>query len=320
MTIVPHLLRGPRWKAEKKVFFSDKAESFFLQRQTSSTMQHEAPGSPQRSTRASSGYKYVYRQNTRLWCLRHPYHRKRGFQDPRDAAVHLQQVLFQGTSSQASAAPEVVAPEPAAPEPAAPEVVAPEVVAPGRRRRGGRARGGRPEPAAQRSRAAWMTERTSVQYREAADLFGRRIRVRRSGELRLAVIKSWLPYNTSPFGVVFDDTPEKTMMIDLKRLGARNWELLEWEGDIWDTMDLRPLCPSCAHPMGTGREAWTVCSTAAVASLGAARISSPPGRRARTSTGVAPFTTLKTKRSSASRCDACLSASRCESRRYEGTM
>ena len=30
------------------------------------------------------------------------------------------------------------------------------------------------------------------------------------------------------------------MMIDLKRLGARNWELLEWEGDIWDTMDPRP--------------------------------------------------------------------------------
>ena len=85
--------------------------------------------------------------------------------------MHLQQVLFQGTPSQASAAPEVVASEPAAPEPAAPEVVVPEVVAPEPAAPEVAApEVAAPEPAAQRSRAAWMTERTSVQYREAADL------------------------------------------------------------------------------------------------------------------------------------------------------
>tara|TARA_B110000046_G_C13007400_1_gene404964 strand:+ start:2039 stop:2662 length:624 start_codon:yes stop_codon:yes gene_type:complete len=88
---------------------------------------------------------------------------------------------------------------------------------------------------------------------EAQSLFGARIRM--CG--RPAVIKSWTPCSHL-FGVVFDDTPDKVFGEDL--LGKSSaWETIEWEGDIWETQDRRPICPACGHPLGVGHLAWTKC-------------------------------------------------------------
>ena len=87
---------------------------------------------------------------------------------------------------------------------------------------------------------------------KAGSLFGARIRMHG----RLAVIKSWTPCSHA-FGIVFDDTPDKVFREDLAR--SMKWHLVDWEGDVWQTASLRPMCPTCGHPLGVGLAAWTKC-------------------------------------------------------------
>jgi hypothetical protein len=93
------------------------------------------------------------------------------------------------------------------------------------------------------------------------DLFGSRILIHvppKSPNPVLAVVKSWLP-SSRTFGIVLDTRPDHVFYEALLRPGRTDWKLTNWEGDIWQTSDLRPLCPKCGHPLGVGSEAWTVC-------------------------------------------------------------
>ena len=106
-------------------------------------------------------------------------------------------------------------------------------------------------------------DRTGVRFdKDACDLFGQRIMMRPSPRAPFvpAVIKSWSPCARAAFGVVFDHAPDKVMEEDLLRKGRNDWKVVDWDGDIWETMETRPSCPSCGHPLGIGREAWTRCT------------------------------------------------------------
>ena len=96
--------------------------------------------------------------------------------------------------------------------------------------------------------------------RDACELFGQRILLARgkSGMIP-AVIKSWTPCALAAYGVVFDDKPSTIYQEDLLRRGRKDWQLIDWEADEWETFDLRPLCPKCGHPLKAGRAAWTLC-------------------------------------------------------------
>lgn len=110
------------------------------------------------------------------------------------------------------------------------------------------------------SSSDWMTK-ASVKFNvPACDLFGARITMRHRGSMRMAVIKQWQPCSDAPFGIVFDEYPDTVYQEDLFRKGRRDWSRVSWESDdIWETIHLRPLCPQCAHPLGEGRDAWTIC-------------------------------------------------------------
>ena len=104
---------------------------------------------------------------------------------------------------------------------------------------------------------SWMSKPNVRFSVPDCDLFGRRILM----QGRLAVIKLWNPCALAAYGVVFDDQPTKVFMEDLKRPGRKDWSLAEWEDDdIWETSDLRPMCPECGHPLGVGTSAWTKCT------------------------------------------------------------
>ena len=103
---------------------------------------------------------------------------------------------------------------------------------------------------------AWMSKPNVHFDKPSCDLFGARITIKN----RRAVIKSWTPCAAAAFGIVFDDQPDKVYMEDLFRKGRKDWHIIKWEDDdIWETQHLRPMCPQCGHPMGTGSAAWTKC-------------------------------------------------------------
>ena len=105
----------------------------------------------------------------------------------------------------------------------------------------------------------WM-DKSGVHFmKNACDLFGKRIMMIHQKKEKLAVIKSWMPCAVAGFGVVFDDMPGKVFMEDLLRQGRKDWRVVSWEDDEWQTQDLRPMCPQCGHPMRDGRAAWTKC-------------------------------------------------------------
>ena len=120
----------------------------------------------------------------------------------------------------------------------------------------------KPKPAAADS---WMrNESVSFPVREC-ELFGARIVMRRRDkpEGAMAVVKAWSPCSNAPFTVMFDDdviaNRQREYHEDLlgKRYG--DWRRVDWEDDISMTLHLRPLCPSCGHPLGEGTVAWTRC-------------------------------------------------------------
>ena len=108
------------------------------------------------------------------------------------------------------------------------------------------------EDAAEGGAAAWMLK-SGVRFNVAAcDLFGARVRLRG----RLGVVKSWSPCGMDSYGVVFDDAPRKVYS---ENVCDGRWEVVEWEGDLEETSELRPMCPNCGHPLGCGMAAWTFC-------------------------------------------------------------
>ena len=46
---------------------------------------------------------------------------------------------------------------------------------------------------------------------------------------------------------------------ELLRPGRNDWKRIEWEGDIVQTAQLRPLCPKCGICLGVGANAWSLC-------------------------------------------------------------
>ena len=110
--------------------------------------------------------------------------------------------------------------------------------------------------------AGWM-DKPGVNFdKDACDLFGKRIEMRPTpgADFEPAVIKVYTPCAKDPYGVVFDSKPDKTRFENLLRRGRTDWKEVDWDGDIWDTRDLRPMCPRCAHPLDEGRVAWTRCT------------------------------------------------------------
>ena len=119
-----------------------------------------------------------------------------------------------------------------------------------------------PPPSIPTASAAWMDKPGVNWDKDACDLFGRRISMKhpRTKQMEKAVIKGWNPCDDQ-FSVVFDSMPGNVYSEDLLRKGrqGRDWQLDTWEGDVWETAELRPVCPRCGHPLGEGRAAWTRC-------------------------------------------------------------
>ena len=77
--------------------------------------------------------------------------------------------------------------------------------------------------------------------------------------MQKAVIKGWSPCAAAPFVIVFDSEPKKEFHEDLW-IKKKDWKQINWENhDIWETSDLRPMCPECGIPLGEGAAAWTSC-------------------------------------------------------------
>lgn len=138
--------------------------------------------------------------------------------------------------------------------------------------------------------AAWMLKAGVKFSGSACDLFGERILIpRHPGRApSLAVVKQWMPCAEAGFGIVFDEQPDVVLYENLMRRGRSDWKIVQWEGDEWDTLTLRPMCPQCGHPLGTGRDAWTICQACNYPEPGAASTSmltrlrtNDPNRRAR---------------------------------------
>ena len=106
-------------------------------------------------------------------------------------------------------------------------------------------------------RDEWMRKPGISFPTDAGTLFGARISVLRNYAKKpvLAVLKSWSPIMNT-FGVVYDDKPDKVYNQNLRTM---KWLRVEWEDDLFETSDLRPLCPGCAHPLGEGLQEWTFC-------------------------------------------------------------
>lgn len=107
-------------------------------------------------------------------------------------------------------------------------------------------------------RTQWTTKANVSFPLNEGSLFGARVSIFRNYAKTptLAVFKSWSPVNKT-FGVVYDDRPKNVYNQSLKTL---RWTRIDWEGDIFQTSHLRPLCPECAHPLGEGLQEWTKCN------------------------------------------------------------
>ena len=105
----------------------------------------------------------------------------------------------------------------------------------------------------------WMSGKTFA-WKNTVDLFGQRIEMHRRGNnVMKGVIKHFQPCSAAPFGVVFDDEPDRVYDEDLLRRGRDDWRVIAWEGDVFSTSHVRPMCPTCGHPLDSGADAWTRC-------------------------------------------------------------
>lgn len=217
------------------------------------------------SRRATSGYRWVIvdrRPNARSkpWSVNHPQYRSRGFAAAIDAARDVAAHVAAGGGATA----------------------APRLAAKKQKKRATLVRTQRtrtrkttptktsitkeaPAPPPRPIHAdGWMLK-SNVKFDYAScAMFGQRIRLARTrkGEKELAVIKAYQPSASEPFGIVYDSSPDSTFFVDLFRKTCPPWEIVAWEDDddIWETQALRPMCPSCGHPLGAGSQAWTVCA------------------------------------------------------------
>jgi len=108
---------------------------------------------------------------------------------------------------------------------------------------------------------AWMFKPNVHFDTDRCALFGHRIKISKKRHMpkELAVVKRFQPCASEQFGIVFDTSPKSVFDYDLFRKSCPSWEVADWEGSIWETMELRPMCPRCGHPLDTGRAAWTQC-------------------------------------------------------------
>ena len=216
---------------------SKKEKAFVAKRPVQDALPPRRMGvAPPRSTRSRSGYKYVIydgrsKARSKPWSVNYKGYRSAGFESPLKAAKHLSTKLeAAGFESSLKAAKHlstkrkaITSPSPPAKRPTGPP-------------------------------NDWMISTKLHFDKSSCDLFGRRLMIDR----RLAVIKAWTPCAAAAFGIVFDDQPDKVFMEDLFRRSG--WKLVDWEDDdIWETQDLRPMCPQCGHPLGVGSAAWTLC-------------------------------------------------------------
>ena len=250
-----------------------------------------------RSARARSGYVNVHFDNrgcAKPWSVKTTNYRSAGFATAREAAIHLALHVAQHVRDGVAKkmAPRSCVGKPAARKPVAPMAPKKATVAPKKAavaptvapKKATVAPTVAPKKATvakdkqanqQAAPAAWM-QKPGVKFSGGAcDLFGQRIRMSRTRrELpSLAVVKEWMPCADAGFGIVFDENPGVVLYEDLLRRGRSDWTIVEWEGDEWETMKLRPMCPQCGHPLGIGRDAWTMCSACKYPEPGAASTS-----------------------------------------------
>ena len=102
--------------------------------------------------------------------------------------------------------------------------------------------------------------------KDRCDYFGARIEMKKTpgGPMEKAVIKTFQPCaeKEQQFGIIFDSDPpgKEPRFENLFRQNRKDWKKISWEDDnIFETKDLRPICPNCGHPLGVGRAAWTYC-------------------------------------------------------------
>lgn len=178
------------------------------------------------SSRARSGYKYVYpdpksKPSSCKWMINSPSFKSKGYGTPILAATALASHLSHNGIS-------------------------------------GSKKVSKMKDTIDDNRSDWVNKnKNTKKYANGIDLFGARIQVTIRKKVRMGVVKAFLPQKT--FVVVYDDKPDITYNEDLLGSGRRNWKVIDWEGDIWDTMDKRPICPQCAHPLGTGVSEWSRC-------------------------------------------------------------
>lgn len=96
-------------------------------------------------------------------------------------------------------------------------------------------------------------------HAKSVALFGSRIVLTTDGAEYRGVIKIFLPYTKSGFGIVFDAFPDTVYYEDLTRPGRNDWKIVPWEDGLFDSMHLRPICPRCGHPLSQGMRAWKLC-------------------------------------------------------------
>ena len=122
-------------------------------------------------------------------------------------------------------------------------------------------------------------QKPEVHFSEDVHLFGARILMKRGGVMKKAVIKAWLPCADASFVVVFDDEPNRHFFEDLRKKKKGEWVEISWEGELEETSDLRPMCPTCCIPLAKGAAAWTRCHGCGAPEPGATSFA--PGKRVR---------------------------------------
>ena len=234
-----------------------------------------------RSSRAKSGFQYVIYDGRpsarrRPWSVTYRGYRSAGFAQPIDAAKHVVEYLAkQHVTSKATHVRKkmrrICAP-PKKTQRVKASSMRKTTKARGRRSRiqaavvANTARGS-PAPAVVPTPVAapsgrpsdWMTGKTFA-WKNALDLFGQRIEMDRKDKgVMKGVIKHFQPCSAAPFGVVFDDEPDRVYDEDLLRRGRDDWRVVAWEADLFSTSHVRPMCPTCGHPLESGADAWTRC-------------------------------------------------------------
>lgn len=190
-----------------------------------------------RSSRSSSGYRWITwdaKAKKSPWRIRHPSLRTGSYTTIEDALVHLNDFLRNQSD------------DPDAVENGAKKKSKTKATVPASR-----------PPA---DAVEWM-HKPHVRFQaNKCNLFGCRIQMRRKhkSDMEMAVIKAYVPAGER-FVVVFDTSPSNPYEFDLFAKSTPEWSVVEWEGPIFETDDLRPVCPQCGIALGEGASAWTRC-------------------------------------------------------------